>query len=269
VDIKGIRFDDNLIESSINNEINYVIAIDGGYQVIKLDNKYPSTKLAFYNVGYIEIDLEKIKNFEKEQIIDPDEFHQSKQFGDFQFVLPVENIKLKGKNFKDSIRQTIYEDIFLNASIGDFKLIDTLKWLIFEEYKEDGNGIFEIKCTNEKCDERIVFEKRNEYYDVINDIVICPKCGNVNFITDIFELHTLVDDFSGASSIVSYVMSAFEVILMFTIYKILYVNRKDLLPNILFIKDGPLAMFSRLDDFQFKKVRPFIKFLNELSLNEK
>ena len=268
VDIKGIRFDENLIKSSINDEINYVIAIDGGYQVIKLDNKYPSTKLAFYNVGYIEIDLEKIKNFEKEQIIDPDEFHQSKQFGDFQFVLPVENIKLKGKNFKDSIRQTIYEDIFLNASIGDFKLIDTLKWLIFEEYKEDGNGNFEIKCTNEKCDERIIFEKRNEYYDAINDIVICPKCGNVNFITDIFELHTLVDDFSGASSIVSYVMSAFEVILMFTIYKILYVNRKDLLPNILFIKDGPLAMFSRLDDFQFKKVRPFIKFLNELSLNE-
>ena len=267
VDINEIKFDKNSIHSFINDEIKYVIAIDGGYQVIELDNKYPSTKLAFYNVGYIEIDLEKIKSFEKEQIIDPDDFHQSKHFGDFQFVLPVENIKLKGKSFKDSIRQTIYEDIFLTARIGEFKLIDTLKWLVFEEYSY-GRGTFEIKCTNEQCDEKIVFINKNKYDDTINDIIICPKCGSINYITDVFELHTLVDDFSGASSIVSYVMSAFEVILMFTIYKILYLKRKDLLPNVLFIKDGPLAMFSRLDDFQFKKIRPFIKFLNRLSLKE-
>jgi len=267
IDIKKIKFDINSFKSVINDKIKYVVAIDGGYQVVELDNKYPSTKLAFYNVGYIEIDLEKIKSFEKEQIIDPDDFHQSKQFGDFQFVLPVENIKVKGENFKNSIRKTMYEDIFLNASIGEFKLIDTLKWLVFEEYN-DGNGIFEIKCTNEQCDERIIFKKKNKYDDTINDIVICPKCNNLNYITDIFELHTLVDDFSGANSIVSYVMSAFEIILMFTIYKILYLKRKDLLPNVLFMKDGPLAMFSRLDDFQFKKVRPFIKFLNKLSLIE-
>jgi len=77
----------------------------------------------------------------------------------------------------------------------------------------------------------------------------------------------LVDDFNGASGIVSYLMSVFEVVLILTIFKLAHENKKvSDLSKYLFIKDGSLALFSRLDDFSYKKVRPFIQALYKASL---
>lgn len=104
--------------------------------------------------------------------------------------------------------------------------------------------------------------------DEKNDFIQC-SCGNVAYITDCFELHDLVDDISGAGKIASYIMSAFEMVLLLCMFRFFMENNSQkTLSEILFIKDGSLALFSRLDDFAFKVVRPFMQFMYEKSLRE-
>ncbi|CCF79854.1 hypothetical protein HBZS_103020 [Helicobacter bizzozeronii CCUG 35545] len=80
-------------------------------------------------------------------------------------------------------------------------------------------------------------------------------------------MHTLVDEILGAGAIESYVMSVFEVVLMLSVFRsLMETSQWEWLPKILFIQDGPLALFSRLDDFAFKVVRVFLQYLYDRSL---
>ena len=82
-------------------------------------------------------------------------------------------------------------------------------------------------------------------------------------------MHTLVDEINGATLIESYIMSVFDIVLMLSVFRFFFENNAtQWLTKILFIKDGPLALFSRLDDFAFKVVRPFMQFLYEKSLQD-
>ena len=257
------------INDKIQTDIEKIVVVDGGFQVVEIDDNFPSAQIAYFSVGLLSFDRKLVKDMETQLTIDPDDIGKLKNLHRYNFVLPVRIVKFKDKTFETTIRETIYE-IFKTNELWEESLVDTVKWLIFEEYN-NGKGIAETSCTNPNCDNRIKFQKKsNNYKDNINDTVKCEKCGTVHYITDFFELHTVVDDFNGASAIVSYVMSAFEVNLVLTLYRIAYENnKKEILSKLLFIKDGSLALFSRLDDFQFKKVRPFIKKLYEDSLKDK
>ena len=191
----------------------------------------------------------------------------------FSFVVPMQNIKLQGYDFNTSVRKAIFE-IFRDNQLGDKEedsrnsLLNTIKWLIFREYS-DKNGQMQITCPNPYCNERLTFTRRTDnYLDEKNDFIQC-SCGNVAYITDCFELHDLVDDISGAGKIASYIMSAFEMVLLLCMFRFFMENNSQkTLSEILFIKDGSLALFSRLDDFAFKVVRPFMQFMYEKSLKD-
>lgn len=268
-DFSEFSIDYENIKDRFNINIEKIVVVDGGFQVVEIDDNFPSAQIAYYSVGLLSFDRKLVKDLETQLTIDPDDIGKLKNLYRYNFVLPVKVVKLKNETFENTIRKTIYE-IFKTNVLWEESLIDTIKWLMFEEYK-DGKGIAEITCTNPYCNNRIKFTKKSSNYkDSINDIVKCDKCGTIHYITDFFELHTVVDEFNGASAIVSYVMSAFEINLILTLYRIAYENnKKEILSKFLFIKDGPLALFSRLDDFQFKKIRPFIKKLYEDSLIDK
>jgi len=257
------------IKDKFDTNIEKIVVVDGGFQVVEIDDNFPSAQIAYYSVGLLSFDRQLVKNLETQLTIDPDDIGKLKNLHRYNFVLPVKIVKFKSKTFETTIRETIYE-IFKTNELWEESLIDTVKWLIFEEYK-DGKGIAEISCTNPYCNNRVKFTKKSQNYkDNINDTIKCSKCNTVHYITDFFELHTVVDDFNGASAIVSYVMSAFEVNLVLTLYRIAYENdKREILSKLLFIKDGSLALFSRLDDFLFKKIRPFIKKLYEDSSKDK
>jgi len=254
------------IKDEFEINIEKVVVVDGGYQIVEIEDNYPSAQIAYYSVGLLSFDRGLLKDLELQATIDPDDIGKLKNLHRYNFVLPVKIVKFKEESFETTIRKTIF-DIFKENDLWDSPILDTVKWLIYEEYN-NGKGTAEISCS---CGNRIQFKKlSNNYKDEVNDYIKCQKCNKIHYITDFFELHTVVDEFNGASAIVSYVMSAFEVNLILTLFRFAYENnKKEILSKLLFIKDGPLALFSRLDDFQYKKIRPFLNKLYSDSKNDK
>ena len=261
------------INDKISVDIKWIITADGGYQEVNINKNFPSHTLCFYNVGILAFQAKDLFTLEHQQTIDPDDLGKLKEPRMFSFVVPMQNIKLQGYDFNTSVRKAIFE-IFRDSQLGDKEedsrnsLLNTIKWLIFREYS-DQNGQMQITCPNPYCNERLTFTRRTDnYLDENNDFIQC-SCGNVAYITDCFELHDLVDDISGAGKIASYIMSAFEMVLLLCMFRFFMENNSQkTLSEILFIKDGSLALFSRLDDFAFKVVRPFMQFMYEKSLRE-
>jgi hypothetical protein len=64
-------------------------------------------------------------------------------------------------------------------------------------------------------------------------------------LTDVFRLHEAVDNELGAGGILGYVMALLEQMLLVHLIKTVWAVKKTLLPQILFIKDGPLAFFGQ------------------------
>ena len=277
MDSQSLTFPILNMQDKFSSCIERVITIDGGYQEVNISENFPSQKLCYYNIGILMFSVEDLKAVERQQTINPSDIGKLENLERFNFVIPTQNIRLKNEDFITTFRKTLYEEIFLKnyLSEGNEKssFIHTIKWLIFKEYLDsDSRGKGSIKFACPCCGEIQIFQKQTpDYLDEKNNFMRCKnkKCENIIYITDCFDLHTLIDEINGATLIESYIMSAFEVVLMFSMFRFLFEeNTIQWLPKILFIKDGPLALFSRLDDFAFKVVRPFIQFLYAKSLNE-
>ena len=270
VDALSSRIEIDSIENKVQSHIEHIVAIDGGYQEINISGDYPSQKLCYYSAGILTFRVNDLENLEEKRIINPKDLNKLENLERFNFVIPVQNIRLKGKDFEETIRQKIF-DIFVDNTLAkedkEYAFINTIKWLVFREYK-DSLGSITFACP--RCSYLNNFQRQSpNYLDDINNSMYCGECETILYITDCFELHTLVDEINGASLIESYILSVFEIILMLSMFRFFYEKNMQLLHKVLFIKDGPLALFSRLDDFSSKIVRPFFQFLYDKSIENK
>ncbi len=272
VDVDNAKIDWDTITNKFATHFERVITVDGGYQEISVNDNFPSCKLCYYSVGIITFSIHDLEKLEDVQTINPDDISKLENLDRFTFVVPMQNIRFKSEDFITTIRKSLFEifkDNKLSGKDGDSKdsLINTIKWLVFKEY-EDGNSFIEFACPKCKDMQRLSKQTQN-YTDEKNDFIVCNKCSETIYITDCFDLHTLVDEINGATLIQSYIMSIFEIVLMLSMFRFFFENNAlHWLEKVLFIKDGPLALFSRLDDFAFKIVRPFLQFLYEKSLQD-
>jgi len=273
LDFKDFTIDFSTIEDKVESEIEQIFVVDGGYQIVTIKDNYPSAQIAYYSLGFLYFDRKLLKTLDEQQTVDPDDIGKLKNLYKYHFVLPVKIIKFKTGTFVNTIRETIFK-IFLENKLTDkdskSTLLNTIKWLTFKEYlnnEDKGKSEFKVTCHN--CKNRVTFKKKSTYDDCINDTIKC-ECGEIIYFTDIFSLHDLVDDFNGATGIVSYLMSVFEVSLILTFFRVAHENKKaPELAKCMFIKDGSLALYSRLDDFNKYVVRPFIQNLYKASVKGK
>ncbi|WP_233712771.1 hypothetical protein [Helicobacter suis] len=100
-----LNFDDTCIElSQISNQldshIERVVVVDGSYTEIFVDKQTID-----------HLDIKKLENYER-----------------FNFVMPMQNIRLAKKDFTTTFRETLYEIFKKNGlSEGKYSLLDTLK----------------------------------------------------------------------------------------------------------------------------------------------
>ncbi len=220
------------------NPIRYVIAIDGGYTEVAVQERFPSATIAFFQFGALFFDIEHLLALEHAPFIDPDDMTALKNIQRIKFTFPVRNVALKSEGtLYHSARRAIYD--FFRQDLDDDEIIKTLKWLIFREYKRPRERWDLANCPY--CGEsRIPLERKKMSADYT---FRCHRCEKEIFLTDVFRLHEWMDNEIGAGSVLGYLTNVIEQILYAHLVRLILKIKPGLLHHLLIIRDGPLAFF--------------------------
>lgn len=240
-----------------NNPIQYVIAIDGGYTEVPVREKFPSATVSFFQLGILTFTVDDLDRLTKQSFIDPDDIAKLKQIQRLKFTLPVRNVIMKAQQtLSQSVRAALFE--FFQQRVDDGNLIDSLRWLVFQEYANPLD-VWQLStcpvCGHSKIPlNRLQMSKDHKF--------ACSNCGETIYLTDVFRLHEFIDDEIGAGQILAYVCTTIEQILFVHLIRLILRLKPALLGQILFIKDGPLAFFGPTSNMQ-QPMRALIRFLFE------
>jgi len=242
-------------QPAINNPIHHFIAVDGGYTEVAVQPEFPSATICFFQFGALIFSLQDLESVEAVRFIDPEDMARLKQIQRLKLTLPIRNISLKNQNnLTDSVRWTIYD--FFCKNPDDSKLMETLKWFLFEEYGQGQSEYVLANCPS--CSESRIPLRLAEMSGEFT--FPCGKCGAIIYLTDVFRLHEAIDNELGAGGILAYVMTTFEQLVIVHLIHLILKTKPDLLDHVLFIKDGPLAFFGQTANMH-APMRQLVRFL--------
>lgn len=243
------------------NPIKRVMCVDGGRTEVPIQEKFPSTKIAFFLYGMLYFDIESLLELYDLEFLG-EEIKKINNIDSFNFILPTKNIRLNDCiDMKESFRKLFFEH-FSKVEVDSFKLMDSLVWFIFREY--DSSSVREsLLTTCSNCYEKGVKDPNVRLFkeDMEDYAFKCPKCGGTIYLTDVLKLHESVDTES-ASVIKQPLLSVLEQFLLIHYIKISLELNPSILDETLFIKDGPLAFFSDSSNLR-NPMHHLIKFLFE------
>ena len=252
--LKDIPFNFIKINKIDKNPIKNIIAIDGGYNEVPVKDRFPSTKITFFQFGSLIFKTSDLDEISEEPFIDPEDIAKLKKIDRFEFVLPTRNILFgKTNTLTDSVRLALYD--FFIKDIDDDNLINTLRWFIYEEYGKNHSERNLPSCP--KCyarDIKLVKAEMTKKY-TFN----CPYCNELIYLTDIFTIHNSVDDEIGIGDTGSITL-LLEQMLLVHLIRLIIENNPELLKETLFIKDGPLAYFGNTSKM-YTPMRALVNFL--------
>ena len=246
----------SVVDKDLDNPITNIIAIDGGYTSVFVEKSFPSSEIFFFQFGALFFSLKDLDRIDNKSFIDPEDMSKLKAIQRFKLVLPGRNISLKDDSgLKNSFRRSLYE--FFCTDFGDgCKLVQTLKWFLFQEYSVGLSSWSLASCP--MCDARNVDLNRSS---MENDFSFsCSDCSGKIYITDVLRLHEVIDDEVGAGGVMGYVCTAIEQFILVHLIRIILDVKPGLLSRIMFVKDGPLAFFGQTANMH-KPMRCFVKYL--------
>jgi hypothetical protein len=239
---------------SDGNELKIVFSTDGSLQII--ENPSPPFKaIAFVKSALLRVDQHAVSKIDKDT---PNPFALRDLMKEAALyhstAFPLRNVYLEGKSTYDAIREIIFESVKdkgLNDSL-EGAMMETLKWIAFEKWLDTPNQELEkFGCPH--CEKNVATLPLNE------ERGSCPSCQGEIFITDMFGLHqSMTDDFA-PNQIASDYMAVSETLMIFTPIRFYWENKKEVLKNCLFIKDGPLSLRATLAKLS-APIRRFFEF---------
>ena len=252
--------DDTVIdfEEPEKNPIKHIITVDGGYTPVEVKKTFPSSQIAFFQFGAFLMNVEDWQNLDCQPFISPEDMSNFNRLERYKLVLPIKFVNRKNEaNLTDSVRKSLYE--FFVKDMGDSCLMETLKWLIYEEYNPTST-VNTYSVSNpypHSTTRRIELKKSEIKSDYTFDIN-----GEKFYLTDIFRLHEKIDDEIGAGGLLGNITTLVEQIILAHCIKSMIKIKPQLLEETLFIKDGSLAFFdvtARLHD----TMRNLVNYLQE------
>jgi len=137
------------------------------------------------------------------------------------------------------------------------EILQALRWLLFEEWKPVGHRPdWQIpKCPNPLCDFGPIILKSG-----CPPHTVCPPCGRTIYLADALRLYERIDEDLGASGIVAYLLTTLEQLVLVHLIRSVWQMKPQLLKQILFVKDGPLAFFGVTAPLH-KPMRSLLEFL--------
>ena len=249
------------IDYQIPDSVEYIIAVDGGDTTVPVKSKFPSSTLTFFQFGANLLTISDLKSLKEEAFIAPESIAKLKELQRIKFTLPTKNI---GLIKEDGSRATLTYSV--RKALYDFfkkhDYLPTLKWFLFEEYKDQPRQNRELASHPENSSsKKIQFER-----DKINSDYILKHSDGDLYLTDIFRLHEVVDEDLGAGGIVGYLRNLIEHFILIDTIRGIYKRKKNSLSEVLFIKDGPLGFFGQTANMH-EPMRELINHLqNELKM---
>jgi hypothetical protein len=230
------------------NPVEAIIAVDGGYTEAIIDKEFPSRLLHFFQFGALLFKREDLIRLEATPFISPEDMARLKNIQRLKLALPTKNMRLRDEiSLKASVLKAIYEFFKNNRLEENNSLLDTLAWLVFRRYKQgqkteqdkqwslatnplslDGNS---VALHEEQMDRNYTFP--------------CPETTGRIHLTDIFRLHEVIDEETGATGILGYLANVIEHIIIIHIIRQLLRLQPETLQKVLFIKDGPTGFFGQ------------------------
>jgi hypothetical protein len=222
----------------IASRIETVIAVDGGMSEASIRREFPSASITFMTFGPLLLDLKDLSALDDQPFIGPEDMAKIKNLSRFSLSVPTKAVRAKGAaRFSEGVRRTIHEFLFGKQK----ELGASLRWLLFRGWlQREQMQEWEVpKCPSTSGCEGGPF--RFEHGSASE--AVCGSCGQAVFLSDALRLYERIDDEQGAGSIMSYLLTTLEQLVVANIIRTLLSLRQSTLREILLIKDGPLAFF--------------------------
>ncbi|WP_199042685.1 DNA double-strand break repair nuclease NurA [Glycomyces salinus] len=232
------------VPKSESQPIKHVVAVDGSFREVVIREDFPSATITFIAFGPLIFELEDLRALDRETFIAPEDLAKLKKIQRFQLALPTRNISRSGLSLQRSIRLTVHE-FFSEPRNGGPTLYHTLQWVVFRRWR-NSTGITRTlrNCPNQQANgckrQDIVLTPQTKFESR------CTECGDPIYLIDVLRLEELIDEEQGAGRVTSYLLSALETLVLVHLIHILWEMKPTALREILFIKDGPLALFGQV-----------------------
>ncbi len=219
------------------SRIRHIVAIDGGYREAAVREQFPAAAVTFFTFGPLLFQLEDLRELDAMPFLAPEDLARLKHIQRYTLALPTRNISREGKTLQLSVRETLQE-FCERSEHEDGPLGAALRWLLLRGWEPDG-GSWELpQCPNYDCTHGPI-----AITAATPDRFNCSACKGPVFLIDALRLHERIDEEQGASGIAGYVITTLEQIALVHVVRALLATKPELLGEVLFIKDGPLAFF--------------------------
>lgn len=237
------EFEDSIIDKSdLTSDFipDYVIAIDGSYQPSKVENGFPGAELGYITTSAVLIIEKSVREFAKQEFIDPKKFRETEKASSIETVIPGCNVVIEGeKSAKASMRKLLFEELQNTRVFEEGEtLLETYEHLFrikLEKDKELGDRR-KPKSPIDAVDQEMTYDF-GQY--------ICPHSGEPLYSTDAMRLHELMNPSGTNGEMYGQIMQMFEKLWLIHILRSF--EKKEwlnLLDRVAFVLDGPLACFS-------------------------
>ena len=245
------------------NTVEHIIAVDGGYAEAVIEKECPSRLLHFLQFGALWFRQEDLLELEKTRFIAPEDMARLRNIERLKLAIPTRNVRLKdAATVKESILRIIAE-FFCRSTLGEsFSLTDTLAWFVFRQYKgvaRTQDDLVWNLATNPHVDGGLALQESAMKPDYTFD---CPVTGKPIRLTDIFRLHEIIDEETGATGILGYLVNVVEQCVIVHLIRSLLRIQPSLLSRVLFIKDGPCGFFGQTANLH-KPMRDLVGWLQQ------
>lgn len=232
------------LEEIEKNPIKRIITVDGGYTQVEVKKTYPTSTIAFLQYGAFWLELEKWEELEQKPFISPEDMAKFNDLERIKMVIPTRGIGYdKQENFIHSVRKAIY-DFFMKKHDGKSALIETLKWLVFEEF-DTFNSLDVYPLANQDLVKREGVASLKLEKTRMNADYTFTFGTDIVYLTDIFRFHERVDEELGAEGILGNLTNTVEQLIIFHLIRMILSINPLLMKSTLFIKDGNLSVPDR------------------------
>ncbi len=243
-----------------------VLATDGSPYESALNDRIPSTRLGYLQVGAVLFSLKEFANLRDGRFVDPFKVAALQDNNTaLTFVLPSANVRLPGHNsVHDSFRAALDEQLLSEKTrFEPSNFYTSLRSTLFHLASRRAGGLgtqnpFKLKLH--KCPScrkgPIELEDKLEQQ-------FCPHCRQPVYPSDCLRLWEEVHDYQSNGTALSRLMMILEHLLPIHYIRLLQQRAFLALRNIAFFVDGPLAVFGNAAWLH----RSIMIYLNEV--NEK